>query len=286
VHLIGSLDSAAMEPGIYAEASRGLSRKPLVNAGLGSIHQDLTWLELEPGGVVDCHLHAFEQAIYVLSGALRLEAPRGGGPLVADDYCLLPVGLPHGLRNAGDLPVRWLELSAPNCGEEGWATAFVDDRLTGGVAAEAVRRAHFTLSQMPEPSATIGLAGFDGSNVAGASLRMLVDGDFGASQFNMMRLAYVPGGTIAEHDHAFEEAFLFLEGEIEAVLDGETYLLKAGDYCWSGVASMHGFTNHGEEPVRWIETQVPQPPSKHQARFRGDWDRLVRDAAGSVETPG
>lgn len=273
MHVIGSLDSTATDLGVYAGSSRGLTRRPLVNPGLGSLHQDLTLLELEPAGAVDRHLHAFEQVLYVLSGTLRLEAPQGGGDLAADDYCLLPVGLPHGLGNAGEEPARWLELSAPNCDREGWATAFP----ANGAASvdDGVRRGHFDLAQMPEPSGTIGLAGFDGGNVAGASLCMLVDRELGASQFNLMRLQYVPGGRIAEHDHAFEEAFVFLEGEIEAVLDGETHTLKAGDYCWSGVASMHEFTNRGDRPVRWIETQVPQPPAKHQARFRGDWDRLV-----------
>lgn len=36
---------------------------------------------------------------------------------------------------------------------------------------------------------------------------------------------------------------------------------------------MHSFRQRGDEPVRWIETQVPQPPTRHQARFKGDWER-------------
>jgi quercetin dioxygenase-like cupin family protein len=105
---------------------------------------------------------------------------------------------------------------------------------------------------------------------------MLVDRDFGASQFNLFVLEYAPGGLIKEHDHAFEEAFVFLSGEIEAVLDGQPYTLRGGDYCWSGVASMHTLVNRSDAPVRWIETQAPQPPSRHQARFVGDWERLIQ----------
>ena len=62
---------------------------------------------------------------------------------------------------------------------------------------------------------------------------------------------YAEGGLIKEHDHAFEEAFFFLGGEIEAVLDGTTYRLGPGDYCWSGVGSMHSFANPTAGPVRW-----------------------------------
>ena len=38
---------------------------------------------------------------------------------------------------------------------------------------------------------------------------------------------------------------------------------------------MHALANRSAEPVRWLETQVPQPPSRHQARFKGDWERLT-----------
>ena len=43
-----------------------------------------------------------------------------------------------------------------------------------------------------------------------------------------MVVQYAPGGFINEHDHAFEEGFFFLEGEIEAELEGETHVLAGG----------------------------------------------------------
>ena len=90
-----------------------------------------------------------------------------------------------------------------------------------------------------------------------------------------MLLQYAPGGFIVKHDHAFEESFFFLAGEIEAELDGEAYTLRAGDYCWSGVGGMHALTNRTDQPVRWLETQAPQPPSRYQARFVADWERFL-----------
>ena len=74
----------------------------------------------------------------------------------------------------------------------------------------------------------------------------------------------------------------FFSGEIEAVLDGQTYALQAGDYWWSSAGSMHAFTNRSDAPVRWIETQVPQPPSRYQARFRNEWERVARGDGGRV----
>jgi mannose-6-phosphate isomerase-like protein (cupin superfamily) len=61
------------------------------------------------------------------------------------------------------------------------------------------------------------------------------------------------------------------------VLEGETYELGAGDFCWSGVGSMHALRNVSDAPVRWLETQVPQPPPRYQARFVADWRRFLGD---------
>jgi mannose-6-phosphate isomerase-like protein (cupin superfamily) len=50
----------------------------------------------------------------------------------------------------------------------------------------------------------------------------------------------------------------------DAILDGKPYHVKAGDYVWTGIGSTHGFFNRGTVPLRWIETQTPQPPiNKH-----------------------
>jgi quercetin dioxygenase-like cupin family protein len=170
--------------------------------------------------------------------------------------------------------VRWFEVCAPQPGAALDDTVFVGPDAKGAESELPYRRGHFDLASLPEPSGSIGLAGFGGANVEGASLEILMRPDRGASQFNLMHLRYAEGGLIKEHDHAFEEGFFFLEGEIEALLDGETYTLRAGDYCWSSVGGMHALTNRTSLPVRWLETQAPQPPSRHQARFKGDWDRL------------
>ena len=89
-----------------------------------------------------------------------------------------------------------------------------------------------------------------------------------------MVVQYAPGGFIAPHDHAFEEGFFVLAGEIEADSKASADL-RAGDYFWSSVGSMHALANRSNDTVRWLETQVPQPPSRYQARFVADWERYL-----------
>ena len=72
------------------------------------------------------------------------------------------------------------------------------------------------------------------------------------------------------HDHPFEETYYFLEGRAEATFDGERYELGPGDVAWAGVGCVHGFRNLGGGPLRWLETQSPQPPGRHSYRFARD----------------
>ncbi|MGZ4334700.1 MAG: cupin domain-containing protein [Gaiellaceae bacterium] len=273
MHTVGSLASVAPDLGVYARRAESLTRRLLVGRDVGSVHQEVVHAELSANGRIDRHLHAFEEALYVLTGSVSIELAGERETLVADDFVWIDVGVAHAVATDGPEPATWLEVSAPIPGAQLEDTVFSE---TAGATPEVpYRRGRFDVAELPEPSSTLGLAGAGSANVGGAAVRLLVDAAFGASQLVLMSLRYVGGGAIKEHDHAFEEAFFFLEGEIEAVLDGEIYVLGAGDFCWSGVGSMHALANRSDKPVRWLETQAPQPPSRHQFRYRGDWERLA-----------
>ncbi len=280
MHHLGILAETGAAIGPYDGHSRQHRRFPILDRAAGSVHQAITIAELDPGGSVETHMHAGEEGLYVLVGELQLMIAGREEHLAAADVVFVETGVPHAFANSSSATARWLELSAPQAGSGLEDPVFLKGEAAGADAELPYRRGRFDESKLPSPSDTIGLAGFGAANVGGAALQMLIDRDFGASQFNLFVVEYAPGGFITEHDHPFEEAFFFLSGEIEAVLDGETHRLPPGGYCWSGAGSMHTFRNPSEGPTRWIETQVPQPPARHQARFRNDWERLLRESGG------
>ena len=61
---------------------------------------------------------------------------------------------------------------------------------------------------------------------------------------------------------------------VKMMLDSERHRLTAGDIGFAGVGCVHGFANPAKVPVRWLETQAPQPPARHSYRFARDWDYL------------
>jgi quercetin dioxygenase-like cupin family protein len=274
MHVRGTLSETAADPGAYADHSSGHTRRPIIDRAGGSVHQEVVIAELEPGGRVEGHLHAFEEAFYVLAGELVLEAAGATEQLAADDYVFVDRGGVHSLRNDSRAAARWLEVSAPQPGATLEDTVFAEGHALPAGLEIPYWRDHFDAAELPQPSGAI-LAGFDAANVGGAALKILVGPDTGATQLNLMVVQYVPGGFINPHDHAFEEGFFFLEGEIEANLGGEISTLRAGDYCWSSVGDMHALVNRSDGVVRWLETQVPQPPSRYQARFTAEWERFL-----------
>ena len=115
----------------------------------------------------------------------------------------------------------------------------------------------------------------------GVFLKWLIDETFGATHHRLLFIEYLPGVAIGLHDHAYEEAYFILSGEVEATMDGKRYLAKAGDVLWTGVGCVHAFANTGREPVRWLETFSAQPPSENVFRFMAEWEQRARELEGS-----
>ena len=109
---------------------------------------------------------------------------------------------------------------------------------------------------------------------SGITVKMMIDSDLGAQLSTMFMVQYEPTGLIGGHDHPFEETYLILDGAVEATFDGASYVLGPGDVGWAGVGCVHSFRPAGDGPVRWLETQAPQPPTRHSYRFARDWDYL------------
>ncbi len=302
MHFVGNVDwSFAGRPVAGTANAVGFARKVLVGPQTGAIHTELAAGELAPAGWIRRHIHSFEEALYVLQGDLLLDIDGHIHCLAAGDYALMPVGAWHALANASGAPVRWLSVNTP---QRLPFDAPRRDTFYGGTAIEpdpldAIGRppdfsdpstryvGHYAgTPPLPEALAVADSgrgpapAGMDTAILAysGISVKMLVDRNFGADLLTMLTVDYEAGGAAQPHDHPFEEAYFFLEGEIEAELDGKAYRFGPGDFAFAGVGSVHGFYDAGTERVRWLETQAPQPPARHANRWLASWKRF--EAAG------
>ncbi len=274
-------------PAPFEGSSAGFRRRLAVDGDGGSVHMGFATAELDGGGTVPWHVHSFEESVFVLDGELVCETEDGAFLLRSGDYGIIGVGASHAWRNPGGDTARWAEMFAPQ------PRPSADD--TFPVAARRAAQAPSAID--PRDPRTRSFGHIDPANMdpakqtqdllaesasmrtallvySGISVKMMVDSDLGADLLTMFMVQYEPGGAAGAHDHPLEEAYLILEGGVDAVFEGQQYRLEAGDVAWAGVGCAHQFSNPGDRIVRWLETQAPQPPSRHSYRFARDWDYL------------
>jgi quercetin dioxygenase-like cupin family protein len=303
VHHVRRAQEVQLEPA-YVGASSGFARCSLVDAAAGSVHMGLGLCGLEAAGSIDEHVHSFEESFYVLESSPVLVRD-GRGYLLEPGSCgVVPVGAPHAWLGPETGSARWIEMLAPQPRADGVEPR--DTFFLGPANAHAeilppdVRdpreRNFFRLDdgQMAVDILKVG-APIDAPTVSasmatallvysGIAVKMLVDQRLDAQLHTMFMVEYEPGGVAHRHDHPLEEAYAILEGEVVAEADGERYVLRQGDTFWTGVGCIHAFYNESGVRVRWLETQAPQPPSRHSYRFNRDWEYLESRLESGSET--
>jgi quercetin dioxygenase-like cupin family protein len=253
----------------------------------GAVHTGFEICRLAAGESVPACVASYEQGVYMLDGEVTLQTGEGAALLRPGDYGLVPVGVPFAWRNESGELARWARMVAPQP-----RPRFGDDLLpvaplpdTPAVPIDprdprTRRYGHIAPANMdPAKQSQENLALSASMRTAllvysGITVKMMVDSDLGADLTTMFMVQYEPAGVAGPHDHPFEETYYFLEGRAEGTFDGHSYELGPGDVAFAGVGCVHSFRNLGGGPLRWLETQAPQPPGRHSYRFRRDWDYL------------
>jgi len=283
----------------YVSSSFAFLRAPLVDASSGSVHMGLGLCSLRAGGHIDLHVHSFEESFFLLDGEATLVLDGRGYPLTAGSCGVVPIGVPHAWLGPSSGSVRWIDMLAPQPRTNGRPddTFFIGPPAANEVGEFDIRdprsRHLFRLNdndialeslktgaRLDAPTVS---AGMNTALLAysGIAVKMLVDQRLDAQLSTMFMVEYQPGGVAHPHDHPIEESYFVLEGEVEAVADGQCYTLREGDLFWTGVGCIHAFYNKTDRAVRWLETQSPQPPARHSYRFNRDWEYLKEKIAAA-----
>ena len=276
----------------YAGHAQGFARAELIDRSCGAVHTGLARCRLASGGHVDRHVQSYEEYVYVTEGEPVLVLEGKACPLVPGAAAFIPVGAEHAWIGPDSGAASWIELLTPiPRGPEGPRdTFFIGPPGASERQALDIRdprsRHLFRMtdedisvdklkvgSRVDAPTVS---AGMNTALLAysGIAVKMLIDQRLSAALGTMFMVEYQPGGVAHPHDHPLEEAYVILQGEVEAMADGQHYLLKEGDVFWTGVGCIHAFWNRSDTTVRWLETSSPAPPARHGYRFNRDWDYL------------
>ncbi|HEY6687596.1 MAG TPA: cupin domain-containing protein [Propionibacteriaceae bacterium] len=282
----GALELVAPSSGWASEAT-GYRRGMAVGEDDHAVHTGFMISELDADGEIPWHVHSFEESFYVVAGTLVIDTSEGSFRVSEGEYGVVPIAMPHRWRNLSRQPARWAEMQAPAPRGAYQDDTFVvpgpRDEHSVDVDVRDPRNRHFgkiTPSQMDPGKQSQDLLEVTASMrtallvYGGINVKMMVDSDLGAQLATMFMVQYDPDGATGPHDHPFEETYFFLEGQAEATFDGKPVVLGAGDIAWAGVGCPHSFRNLGRGPLRWLETQAPQPPPRYSYRFARDWNYL------------
>lgn len=279
-------DSEYLAPGALIPGSSGITRWRCVGENDGATHTDFGILRIEHDGRSATHVHSFEYSFHVIEGEVVLATPEATVRLVAGDYGVVPIGVPHRWTGSGTEVAVLADLITPPARDQHGGDTFQVEELAEVEPAAVDPRdprtrsfGNITTEQMTPTLQSQELLAVSASMrsallvYSGISLKMMVDSDLGATLGAMFMVQYEADGKAGEHDHPLEEAYFLLDGEVLATFDGAEFLLQPGDFAWAGVGCVHSFAATGSE-VRWLETQSPQMPPRHAYRFARDWDYL------------
>lgn len=273
--------------GVLEGHCRGLSRITLLDREAGSVHAGYALNTLQPDGMIDRSIRAYETTLYILDGTIELERD---GTLIAlsrEDYGIVSTGVPHAIGNVSNAPARYVEVATPQPKPVGgWQDSFFVETLDWTTLTAAAQPGDPRRKLLGHYAGSMPPGAHMHGDLRGFSIRYFVDRDFGAVHLNMFTVEFAHGGICNHHDHPFEEAYLVLEGDVDIVFDGRSYTLKTGDFAWTAVGSRHAFFPVEGRPVRWLEIQTPQPPTQEGMRWHSRWEELARiTAAGKATRP-
>ena len=88
--------------------------------------------------------------------------------------------------------------------------------------------------------------------VVGDTYTILLSGMNTAGRFTVIDMHVPPGGGPPPHRHNFEETFILLDGELQAIFRGEKRIVRAGETIHIPANAPHQFHNTSMKPVRML----------------------------------
>ena len=100
--------------------------------------------------------------------------------------------------------------------------------------------------------------------------KVVITGD----KMQVVVMTIQPGEEIGAETHeGHDQVLLFVDGEGEAVLDGVTSTVSAGDLSFVHAGVHHNFINTGSEPLRIVTAYAPpehEPGTVHADKAEAD----------------
>lgn len=223
-----------------------------------------------PGGGPPPHTHSREDELfYIIEGELTFtlfDQTILGKPGTA---VYLPAGSLHTFHNHTDKPTRYFLISTGDSfqafvSELGFRTEVLpvpvppDEKEFGRIVRICHERG-MELFLDHKPTTVAPEKGPDEVYwVLGSKVTMKLTGDQTQGNFCVVEVTCQMGDAVPPHSHTEkDELFYVLEGQFQFTLNGQSRLLKAGDFAFVPAGVFHSFHNPGPSVSRLLDIHTP-----------------------------
>ena len=110
-------------------------------------------------------------------------------------------------------------------------------------------------------------------SATGTTLEMLLDeSNLGGAEVEVAVLTFQPGSESVAHVHQSTEIFYVLEGQLEHIVNGKSYILNPGMIGW--VRAPDRVTHKVSEDAGPTRVLVIWAPGGEAAGLTGNWERV------------
>jgi quercetin dioxygenase-like cupin family protein len=110
-------------------------------------------------------------------------------------------------------------------------------------------------------------------SVTGAEVRLLCAGELTGQAWSVSECTAPENSGPPPHQHAWDEGYYILEGEIRFTLGDKQVVAKRGDFVYVPANTLHGFQGASATPARMLYFDAPA----HAGSFFRDAAREIKD---------
>jgi len=118
-------------------------------------------------------------------------------------------------------------------------------------------------------------------SVLGTEVKFLCTGDKTGHAWSMMEVVLPRHAGPPMHNHAWDEAYYVLQGQVRFQLADAEQVVRAGEFLYAPGGTLHGFQGDSDEPARML---ILDAPSHAEAFFR-EVDREVKGPDDHAKVP-
>ncbi|HEU4619726.1 MAG TPA: cupin domain-containing protein [Gammaproteobacteria bacterium] len=115
----------------------------------------------------------------------------------------------------------------------------------------------------------------------GADVKFLCEAEKTDNAWSLMEVVLPENAGPPPHDHAWDEAYYVVAGDVRFSIEGKDQIVKAGGFVYAPGGTVHGFQGASKTPARVIIFDAPA----HAEAFFREVDREVRRPEDMPKVP-